>query len=67
MTAAAPRLRDVAGVDAEENQLVSVMLMGTMCFFMGVFYLVNAPIKSIRQKAWRSVSSTPTPIDSPNQ
>lgn len=37
---------------------ISVMLLGSMCFFMSLFYLVNYPDDDIKRYSWQVVSST---------
>jgi len=44
--------------NAEEDRACAVMLLGSIGFMMGIFYLVNHHDKHFRFHAWRVVSST---------
>lgn len=41
-----------------ENVCISMMLLGSVTFMMGNFYLVNWPDKEVRRTAWEVISST---------
>ena len=41
-----------------KNQAVALMLLGSMCFFMSLFYLVNHSVRNIQTKTWETISST---------
>lgn len=45
-------------LESAKNSVASLMLVCSMCFFMGLFYMVNSPVENVRVKTWQAVSST---------